>query len=169
MKTIFLLILILTGLYSCEPIDGKFDPQGFSGEVFSIGAQGMDTIITSQRDVWFFAYYIIYKTKNGGYEYIYFPVCEEVAPPDEDYRGPNKARKPGVCSDSIMTVKYGILKDDRIEVVQFENDDWFKVTKETPKRLHVIIKPNLTGETRHLLLAINTMLYTKISIIQSSE
>jgi hypothetical protein len=160
MKKFFLLVLIVPGLYSCEHPDvEQIYSQSFSTTELLTGAQGCDTIITSQRDEWTFVDYL---RING--ERIVFPVCEAVS----SYQSiSDRPQRPGVCSDSILTVKYDIMKE-RLETVQIESD-WFKFIKETPRKLSIVIKPNLTGETRHIRVPIFDRQGTNIDIIQSSE
>jgi hypothetical protein len=130
MKNIFLLAVIALGLYSCKEIDGRrtFMEQGFSTTKLLIGAQGCDTLITSQRDEWS----LNRKTSIDG-KPVFLPFC---------------STSPRVCSDdSIYTVKYDNLTGTtRLYIVQIECD-WFKITRETSKRMRIIISPNLTGTT----------------------
>jgi hypothetical protein len=163
MKKILLLAVIVLGLCSCEhPIGGGNKPIGFSITELSIGAQGCDTIITSQLDSWRLSNYI--EIIDGGYKQIQFPVCDAVLS-SEGFSNPVR---PGICSDSIVTVKYDILRKYYVEIVQFEID-WLNFTKETPTRIHLVVKPNLTGKTRKIYLPINTIIAELIEVIQSSE
>jgi hypothetical protein len=164
MKKIVLLTVIVLGLYSCEYPENSRPPDLLKMELL-IGSQGCDTIIISQQDVRIFDNHIMIDYKR-----IDFPVCDAVL----SYTTPSQRPvRPGICSDSIMTVKYDILMKDYIEIVQFESD-YLNFTKKTPKRMHFVVKPNLTGKIRHLKVSMVTldasiMDFIYLDIIQSSE
>jgi hypothetical protein len=165
MKKILLLAVIVLGLYSCEyPNNSR--PPGLLKMELSIGSQGCDTIITSQQDECFLDDNHI----TVDYKRIDFPVCDAVL----SYTTPSQRPvRPGICSDSIMTVKYDIRSGNRVEIVQFESD-YLNFTKETPKRMHFVVKPNLTGKIRHFKVSMVTldasiMDFIYLDIIQSSE
>ena len=145
-------------LFSCEGRMEKTYPQGFSTTELSFSTEGGDAIITSQRDEWTLADIVIIEEK-----YFYFARCEEII---TGYYGDEV--KPGVCSDSLFTVKYDILKK-YVEIVEIEGD-WFKIAKVNPKQLNVFIAPNLTGEIRQIRFPIyNRHDGISISIVQSGE
>ncbi|GHU69226.1 hypothetical protein FACS189413_07760 [Bacteroidia bacterium] len=159
MKKIFLLTTMVLWFYSCKhDICEEIYPQGFSATEFLLNAERCDTIITSQRDEWS----LDAGTMIDG-KYVDFYRCDEVF--HNGYYGIDK--KPGVCSDSLFTVKYDILKK-YIEVVQIDGA-WFRITKENPKLISIAIKPNLTGTTRQFELLVNDKLGTSITITQSAE
>ena len=160
MKKKYLLMLFALMLFSCER-GGDWErvyPQGFSPTELSFSAKGGNATITSQRDEWSFVDTVII---NG--EFFYFIRCDEIL---TGYWGTNL--KPGVCSDSLFTVKYDILKK-YIEIVEIESS-WFKITKENSKHITVFIEPNLTGETRQIRFEAGYLSEsTSISIIQLGE
>jgi hypothetical protein len=161
MKKIFLLTVIVLGLCSCEHIMNSRPPDFWTIKLL-IDAQGCDTtMIISQPNKWDLRSPII----EDEYNYIYFPVCDAVLSYETGLLNPVRS---GVCSDSIMTVKYDILSEDRVEIVQFESD-YLHFTKETPTRIHLVVKPNLTGKTRRLSMTLAYGDATIIEIIQLSE
>ena len=152
--------MICTGLYSCR---GGTDPiysQGFSAPELSFNADGGSSIITSQRDEWWFDFCCNIDDIYG--VITEFPRCKDVFP-DAGY---SKDNKPGTCSDSTLSVTYDII-NGHFEAVKIESN-WFQVIKETPKQINFIIKANLTGYTRHLQLYVNDRMGTKIIISQSA-
>jgi len=161
MKNLYLLLSFALTLFSCggnEEIRDKNYPQGFSATELSFSAKGGNAIVTSQREEWSFPDGL----KINGETYYYYR-CEEVFP-DIGY---SKDNKPGICSDSLFTVKYDILKK-YLEIVEIEGS-WFKITKENPKQITVFIEPNLTGEIRQIRISALDISGTSISITQSGE
>jgi hypothetical protein len=116
MKKILLLTVIMLGLYSCEyPKNSR--PVDAGTIELSIGAHGCDTvmILQPQEDEWYLEEdNITIITMEEGYKRIYFPVCDAVL---SNETGLSKPVRPDVCSDSIMTVKYDILSEKRVEIV----------------------------------------------------
>jgi hypothetical protein len=163
MKKILLLTVIVLGLCSCEHIMNS-RPTDFLIIKLSIGAQGCDTIITlqPQEDEWF----LDDNHMTIDSKYIDFPVCDAVLSYETGLPHPVR---PGVCSDSIMTVKYDIRSVNRVQIVQFEHD-YLNFTKKTPYQIHLVVKQNQTGKTRNIGLPMSALYYIiAFDIIQSSE
>lgn len=162
MKPIILLIPFTLMLFSCEIKKDKGEKiysQGFSATELLFEAEGGDAIITSQREEWRISEYIIINE-----EYYYNLRCKEVFP---DNNSGGVDRKPGVCSDGFLTIKWDYYLN-RFEIIEIKIP-WFIITKENTKQLNVFIEPNLTGETRKIVLPINDKIGTNILITQNGE
>jgi hypothetical protein len=162
MKKVILFTIIVWGLCSCER--ERFDvtklyPQGFSSTELSFSVNGGDTIVTSQRNEWSLDDYFMYDE-----QYFSLPRCDEVFPVTAQGVG----RNPGICSDSLFTVKYDFFQKNCFEIIQIESS-WFTIIKTTPKQIDIAIEPNLTGKTRQIRLGLGDKQGSNITIFQSIE
>jgi hypothetical protein len=158
MKKIFIIIIIFTtGLFACDKkVTGWTEPQGFSTFELSFDANGGDSTITSRRDEWSLLSIYIDEV------YFQLPYCENF------FLDNMEDRKPVICSDSLLTVKYDFLKDNTIEPVSIECN-WFEIIKENIKTINVRIEPNYTDKMRKITLCIYDTYATRITIAQSAD
>jgi hypothetical protein len=137
MKKMFLLLLSAVLFFSCDKGEGRhtFTQSAFSMSNYKISfdKDGGDTTIYANVDDWSFGRYI--GTEDT---LLVIPHCKEVF-----WNG-------GTCSDDFFTVEYD-LRQKYVEPVLIEGN-WFKIRKNTLRKVNISVLPNLTGQSRQIEL-----------------
>jgi len=154
MKNFIRLMILAISLYSC--CNEEKYPITFSKGDVEFDKTGGNKVIVSLNDDWSFK-----DSLSIDYKTLYLPRCVEVFQNTEP-----PVYNPGTCSDSILTVKYDIMRKD-LEPVQIEGS-WFTISKKSLREISIVVSPNLTGKSR--ILWIRADIYgSAIFITQSAN
>ena len=131
-------------------------PHTFSEPNIQFDKAGGDTIIVSQSVEWSFSEALKIDDKT-----LSLPRCEEVFLNTEPL-----VQNPDTCSDSILTVKYDIMRK-YLEPVKIESS-WFTISKKSLKEVNIVISPNLTNKSRNFRIIVDkngtTIVITQLAI-----
>ena len=156
MNKIGIFIVLIVICFSCKNKCCEIDPPVFQNGFCDVkfNKNGGNTVIQAIRDNWRF--YDVLKIDSIS---ITLPNCV-------DDTGHESRTQEGMCSDDNFIVEYKVLQK-YIEPVMIEYS-WFKIIKNTPEQISIIVPPNTSGRQHEVRFMCSTN-GTDLIITQSAE